>query len=421
MKPVFIAASPNTEKDDVSLAFKMLFTPWRWRRDGENSTKKFEDVVSAYHEGENAIALDSARSSFYMLLKAFGIGKDDEVILPSFSCLVIANPVLWVGASPVYVDINPNNFNIDYDDLKKKVTPKTKAVLVQHTFGLPVELDKVREIVGKDVKIIEDCAHSLGGVYKGQKIGTIGDAAVLTFGIEKVISTVRGGMVLVKENEIAQKIRNERSKLPEFSLIRIKIALLNPILWKLITPVYYLGLGKFTIGRAFSLIAHNLGIMGIMIEDEEYLTQKPSWLPAKMPATLSRLGLNQFAKLNRFNDHRREIAKIYSEKLGINYKVPENSTHTYLRFPLLLDNDIRNDFVQNAKKNKFVLGDWYKRILYAPESSLEKLGYKKGDTPNAEKVAEKIVNLPTGVNVSVEQAEKIVNLLTTLNSSSNGN
>lgn len=411
MKSVFIAASPNTEKDDVSLAWKMLFTPWKWRQDAENSTKTFEKLVSSYHGGENAVALDSARSSFYMLLKAFGIGEGDEVILPSFSCLVIANPVLWVGAKPVYVDINPNNFNLDYEDLKKKLTPKTKAVLVQHTFGLPIEMEKVREIVGKDVKIIEDCAHSLGGVYKGQKIGTIGDASVLTFGIEKVISTVRGGMILIKDDKIAQKIRNERSKLPQFKLIRIAIALLNPILWSIITPIYYLGIGKYTVGRAFSVIAHKIGIMGIMIEDEEYITQKPSWLPARMPAALSRLGISQLQKLDRFNEHRREIAKIYSEGLGIKYKTPENSKHSYLRFPILLDEDIRAKFIAEAKKQHFVLGDWYKNILYAPESSLEKLGYKKGDTPRAEKASKKIVNLPTGINVSEEDARRLVEIL----------
>lgn len=410
MKPVFIAASPNTEKDDVHLALKLLFRPWNWRSDKNESVTKFEKQVGKYYGGINVVALDSARSGFYLLLKAYGIGPGDEVILPSFSCLVIANPVIWVGAKPVYVDIDPNNFNIDYKDLREKVTMKTKAVLVQHTFGLPVDMDKVRQIVGPRVKIVEDCAHALGGVYKGKQIGTIGDAAILTFGIEKVISSVRGGMILTKDNEIAEKIRTEQEKLPEFSLIKIKIALLNPILWWLITPVYYWGVGKFTIGRAFSVIAHKLGIMGIMIEAEEYLARKPRWIPARMPAVLGRLGMHQFRKLDRFNEHRREIAGIYSRELGINYSLPENSTHTYLRFSLLLEEDLQQ-FKKLSKQNHFVVGDWYKTILYAPESSLEKLGYHKGDTPNAEKLSKMIVNLPTGINVSKEAASKIVKLL----------
>lgn len=417
MRPVFIAASPNTEKDDVRLAWKLLFQPWNWRSDNNNSVKKFEKMVSDYHDGTNAIALDSARSAFYLLLKAYGIGKGDEVVLPSFSCLVIANPVLWVGAKPVYVDIDQGNFNLDYEDLRKKITPKTKAVLVQHTFGFPVNIDKVRQIVGPNVKIIEDAAHALGGTYKGQKIGTIGDAAILTFGIEKVISSVRGGMVLTKDSEAAQKIREMQIQLPDFSLIKIKIALLNPILWSLITPIYYLGIGKFTIGRMFSVIAHKMGIMGIMIEDEEYLTQKPSWLPARMPAALATLGMNQFRKLDRFNQHRREIAQIYSKALGIDYKTPENSTHTYLRFPLLLEKENLEKFKQETKKARVVVGDWYKTILYAPDSSLAKLGYKQGDTPHAEGVSKKIINLPTGINVDKTAAEKLTEIYHSLSRS----
>ncbi|MCA9379857.1 DegT/DnrJ/EryC1/StrS family aminotransferase [Candidatus Dojkabacteria bacterium] len=410
MRPVFIGASPNTEKDDIKLAIKLLFQPWNWRGDKENSVNRFEKMVSEYHDGINAVAMDSARSAFYLLLKAYGIGPGDEVILPSFSCLVIANPVIWVGAKPVYVDIDKETFNLSLEDLKKKVTNKTKVILVQHTFGLPVELEKVREIVGKDVKIVEDIAHSLGGIYKGQKIGTIGDASVATFGIEKVISSVRGGMVLVKDYKIAEKIRKELAIAPHFSFVRTKIALLNPILWSIITPVYYVGVGKATIGRAFSFVAHKLGIMGIMIEKCEYDTQKPSWIPARMPSVLARLGMNQFGKLDRYNNHRREIAKIYEQKLGT-FKVDQNSTHNYLRYPLLVEPEKRSRIYNIASKNHFVLGNWYKNILYAPDSSLEKLGYKKGDTPNAEWVAERIINLPTAVNISRKSAEILTEAL----------
>lgn len=409
-KPIFIAASPNTEKDDLKLASKLLFQPWSWRRNDGN-VEKFEKKVSEYLGGINAIALDSARSGFYLLLKAYGIGPGDEVILPSFSCLVIANPVIWVGAKPIYVDINKRTLNIDLEDLSRKLSPKTKAVLVQHTFGLPVEMEKVRNIVGPNIKLIEDIAHSLGGVYRGQKLGTIGDAAVATFGIEKVISTVRGGMVLTKDKKIAEIIRKEQSNLPEFSLIRIKIALLNPILWWIITPVYYVGFGKYTIGKAFSYFAHKIGIMGIMIEEEEYIGQKPNWLPSRMPAALARLGINQLRKIDRFNDHRRGIAEIYTQVLHMPVTPAAKGEHTFLRFSLLVDKEKREKIIKVASKNHVVLGNWYKSILYAPQSSLEILGYKKGDTPNAELVAERIINLPTGINVSKKDAKRIAEII----------
>lgn len=410
MKPVFIAASPNTEKDDLKLAIRLLFQPWNWKKN-DGSVKEFETQMSEYLGGINAIAVDSARSGFYLLLKAYGIGPGDEVVLPSFSCLVIANPVIWVGAKPVYVDINKKTLNIDLEDLSRKLSPKTKVVLVQHTFGLPVEIDKVRNIVGEKVKIVEDIAHSLGGMYKGQKIGTIGDASVATFGIEKVISTVRGGMVLTSDEKIAEILRQEQTNLPEFSMLRIKIALMNPVLWWIITPFYYLGFGKYTIGKAFSFFAHKLGIMGIMIEREEYNAQKPNWLPSRMPSALARLGKRQLAKIDRFNEHRREIAKIYSDTLGIKFPIDDKSTNIYLRFPVLVDQKKRNGIIKEAGKKHVVLGNWYRSILFAPESSLEKLGYKKGDTPNAEWVAERIINLPTGVNIAKEGASSLAKYL----------
>ena len=410
MKPVFIAASPNTEKDDLKLAIKLLFQPWIWRTN-DGSVKRFETIISEYLGGTNTIALDSARSGFYLLLKAYGIGPGDEVILPSFSCLVIANPVIWVGAKPVYVDINKRTLNMDLEDLSRKLSLNTKAVLVQHTFGLPVEIEKVRNIVGEKVKIIEDTAHSLGGKYKEKKIGTLGDSAVATFGIEKVISTVRGGMILTKDDKIAEILRKEQSKLPEFSLVRIKTALLNPVLWWIITPLYYFGLRRYTIGKAFSYFAHKIGIMGIMIEREEYDAQKPNWLPSRLPSALARLGINQIGKIDRFNDHRRTIAKIYSEILGIKYPVEDGSVNIFLRFPVLVDPKKRHVIIKEAGTRHVVLGNWYRSILFAPESSLEKLGYKKGDTPNAEWAAERIINLPTGVNIAKENASALAEWL----------
>lgn len=150
--------------------------------------------------------------------------------------------------------------------------------------------------------------------------------------------------------------------------------------------------------------------MGIMIEKCEYDTQKPIWIPARMPSALARLGMNQFRKLDRFNNHRREIAGIYEEKFGA-FKVDQNSKHNYLRYPLLVKPGNRSKIYRNTSKNHFVLGNWYKNILYAPDSSLAKLGYKNGDTPNAEWVAERIINLPTAVNVSTDEATHLVNIM----------
>lgn len=406
MKSIFIAASPNTQIDDVLLAFRHLLNPFSWF--SNNKVTAFEKKVSEMHNGYEAIAMDSARSAFYLLLKAYGVKAGDEVILPAFTCLVIANPVIWLGAKPVYVDVG-EDFNIDLNELRSKVSENTKAILVQHTFGKPVSVSAVREIVGQDVKIIEDLAHSLGSIFEGSLAGTKSDAAVITFGIEKVISTVRGGMAITNNRDIAKIIRLEVEKSKRFSYRRVFVSLLNPIFWYFVTPFYYLGIGKATLGRLIVLLARMLGVLGNMIEKVEYKTVKPKWLPAKMPGALASFGLNQLRKLEKYNQHRRKVAAIYSKILNIQYPTDSNSEHGYLRFPLLVENQAK--VLKLARTKKVVLGDWYKSILYAPKSSLPLLGYTEGEAAKAELFAKHIVNLPTAINVDEKSAEFIARLV----------
>ena len=170
-----------------------------------------------------------------------------------------------------------------------------------------------------------------------------------------------------------------------------------------------MGVGKITLGRMFVFLAHKLGLMGIMIENCEYDTCKPNWLPTKISPALSLLGINQFTKLTRLNNHRQEIAKIYKTELGLDYSTNQGDVVTYLRFPVLVKNV--NQLNQEAKDSHIVLGDWYKNILYAPPKTLKLLGYKKGSCPKSELVANHIVNLPTHINVRKEDALRIAKIV----------
>ncbi|MEI7580142.1 MAG: aminotransferase class I/II-fold pyridoxal phosphate-dependent enzyme [bacterium] len=408
MRTHFIAASPNTEKDDNQLAFKLLLQPGLWFKKTE--TVRFESEMANYLGNDvQAFAFDSARSSFYLLLKLYGVGPGDEVILPSFSCLVIANPVIWLGAKPVYVDINAETFNIDLNDLKRKVTDKTKVILVQHTFGLIIDVSKVRKIVGKKVKIIEDTAHTLGNDWKGKKVGTLGDAAILTFGIEKMISTVRGGMAVTSDPAISIKLKKIQATLPNFSRIRVLVSLLNPLYWNFVKKIYYWGIAKFTLGRIFTWIGHQFGLLGNMIELGEYDSLKPDWLPAQLPGALSILGVHQLQKLDRFNLHRRVIFNIYEDELQQFANHPEAKKNSFLRYPLVTKQ--WKEITAILKQKHIVVGDWYHRILFAPPKTLEKLGYQVGMTPAAEKISQQIINLPTNIQVSTEDASEIVQVI----------
>jgi dTDP-4-amino-4,6-dideoxygalactose transaminase len=323
--------------------------------------------------------------------------------------MVIANAVKWAGLKPVFVDCNRLNLNYDLKDIQKKISDKTRAIVVQHTFGYPENMQIIKEIAGDNVFIIEDLAHSLGGQLDGKKLGTFGDAAILTFGIEKVISSIRGGMLIVKDESLAQKIYNTVATLKPFPKKKTSIALLGALLWKISTPIYYFGFGKITLGRMLVYIAHRLGLMGNMIEDCEYETCQPKWLPSKMSPTLALLGINQFNKLEKLNNHRIEIATIYQKELEAEYPQKDGTKHIFLRFPLIIEK--RDELLMDAKQQKIVLGDWYKNILYAPDKTLALLGYIKGSCPNAEYLAKQIINLPTYINLTKEDAIEISNLV----------
>ena len=145
-----------------------------------------------------------------MLFRSLGIADKDEVILPSYTCLAVALPVLYQQARPVLADVG-SDFNISVDDIRKKITDKTKAVIVPHMFGYPADLDEIRELCDdKNIYLIEDCAQSISAEYKGEKVGTLGDISIFSFYATKIISTIQGGMVCTKNSDWIQTIKDLR-------------------------------------------------------------------------------------------------------------------------------------------------------------------------------------------------------------------
>lgn len=137
--------------------------------------------------------------SLYVILEALGIGSKDEIILPAFTCVVVPNAMIYHGIKPVYVDIEPDTYNIDVSKIKEKITPQTKAIYAQHTFGIPCNMDCIARIA-KDhgLIVIEDCAHALGASLNGRKVGSLGHVAYFSTDHSKVISTSTGGMITTK-------------------------------------------------------------------------------------------------------------------------------------------------------------------------------------------------------------------------------
>ncbi len=143
----------------------------------------------------------------YAILRAMGVKEDDEVILPGYTCVMDINPIKYLGARPAYVDIEPNTYNIDANLLEKAITPRTKVIVAQHTYGYPCEMDAVLAIANRHgIPVVEDCCHALGSTYKGKMCGRFGVATYWSFQWNKPFTTGLGGMATVNDEELACKV-----------------------------------------------------------------------------------------------------------------------------------------------------------------------------------------------------------------------
>lgn len=167
----------------------------------------FENDLASLIGVAGAVAVSSGTAALHLALLALEIGEDDEVVIPSFVCPALLNAIRYVRAVPVLADINPETFNMDVPDLRKRLTEKTKAVIIPHIFGLPAD---IREIVSLGVPVIEDCAQSLGSRYESLPTGSFGALSVFSFYATKVICTGEGGMIASNDSRLLQKIRDLR-------------------------------------------------------------------------------------------------------------------------------------------------------------------------------------------------------------------
>jgi len=220
------------------------------------------------------------------------------------------------------------------EDLKKKITPRTKAVLVQHTFGLPADMDKIQEICTKhNLVLLEDCAHALGAEYKGRKVGTFGMAAFFSLSRDKVISSVYGGMAMTNDKLLSSKLKVYQQSAGLPSLLWIFQQLLHPVVmnWNIL-PTYRVW-GKYSL-----IIYQQLHILSKAVHKKEKRGERPGYFPKALPNALAFLARKQLQKLERFNLHRRKIAAQYTEALSHTpYQISDPASkegHIFLRFPI---------------------------------------------------------------------------------------
>lgn len=404
MKTIFTGFSPNTRMEDVRIALSFLIFPSKWLtwKKGVNSTKA-EKMLTTYFGGKTVLTYDSGRTALHAALTSMHIKEGDEVLVQAFTCVVVINAIRWTGATPIYVDIEEHTLNMNPQDARKKCTSKTKAIIIQHTFGLPADIDSLLRLAKEyNLRTIEDCAHSLGSRYNKSLTGTFADIGMLSFGAEKNISCARGGALVINDQTLEAPLSSIQQTLPHMSTYTIFQHLLHVVVFPFGKRWYHAGIGKL-----FLKLVKELHLTHSIITKKEKKGCHSGARPSTLPNALASLLVQQITQIDAFNRHRRTIANVYKTS---SYKTQiDKEGRVFLRYPILVTD--REKTLKQTKQKGILLGNWYNSVVAPNDCNSARTGYIQGSCPVAEKCSRHVVNLPTNIHIDKESALYIVNAL----------
>ena len=276
-----------TDDEDVNLITKIVKRGDRWAIGPE--IEEFENALKNYVGTNYCLTLNSGTSALHATLLSYGLQKNDEIMIPSFSFISTANSVLFVNSKPVFADIEETTFGIDPNHLNSKITSKTKAIMPMDYGGLSCQIEKIKEIANKNnLLLIEDAAECLGSSINGKKVGSISNSSIFSFCGNKVLTTGEGGAVVTNSKEVYEKIKLIRSH------------------------------GRHDLKNYFS-----------NPENSTYVGLGYNW---RMSSITAALGLSQLSKLDKIIEMRQKVANYITNKLQkfsdiITPKIPEGHDH----------------------------------------------------------------------------------------------
>lgn len=328
--------------------------------------KEFEQKMSATVNRKYGIAVSNGTAALEVAAQALGIGEGDEVIMPAFTIISCAMAVTKLGAVPVLVDSDPHTWNMKVDEIEAKITPKTRAIMIVHIYGLPVEVDGILALAGKyGLKVIEDAAEMHGQTYKGKPCGSFGDISTFSFYPNKHITTGEGGMVVTDDEGLAERCR-----------------MLRNLCFR--KDVRY-------------------------VHDEVSDNYRFTNLQAAV-------GLAQLERLDEFVARKRAMGKYYTEQLSdidgliLPIEKTDYADNIYWVYGMILDRQIEadNKVVQKLLAEEGIGSRTFFWCMHE-QPVYQKQGLFQGETyPNAEYLARKGFYIPSGLALTQEQMERVV-------------
>ncbi len=356
-----------SDSEDVEAASAVIRRGMGWANGKE--INELEQAISSYSGRKYALTFNNGTSALHALLLAYGIGKEDEVIIPSFTFISTANSVLFTGAKPVFADVEEKTCALSAEDVRKKITKKTKAIMPIHYAGCPASNTlELRELAQeKDLLFIEDAAESLGAKLNGKKVGTFGDSAMFSFCANKIITGGEGGAIVTDSQEIYEKLKLLRSH-----------------------------------GRA---------------ETENYFesTQLMDYVSLgynfRLPTIIAAVILSQFRKIDRIISLRRKVAAQYTEafsgKLGL---LPNSDSffNVYQMYSVRAKDGNSRDALQQHLSSNGIMS----KVYFSPAHEThfyKSLGYGTVSLPKTSEISGTILSIPLFAGMKQEEISAVIN------------
>ena len=335
---------------------------------------EFEQAVASYTGAKYAVAISNGTSALHAACFAAGIGRGDEVITTPLTFAASANCVLYCGGTPVFADVDPYTYNIDPEDIRKKITDKTKAIIAVHLAGQPCDMDEIHSIAQEhNLIVIEDGAHALGSVYKGKKVGCLSDMTTFSFHPVKPITTGEGGMIMTDNEELYKRLVLFRSH---------------------------------GITRDESMMTRN--------EGPWFYQQLDLGYNYRITDIQCALGCSQMRKLDKFLKRRRELVERYNnafiecDNIVTPYQLPDTQSGWHLYIVQVKNHD-RKQVFETLRDKGIGVNVHYIPVYMHPY--YQEHGYKDVHCANAEEIYSHIISLPLYPGLTDDQQDYVIDTL----------
>ncbi|MGE5342897.1 MAG: DegT/DnrJ/EryC1/StrS family aminotransferase [Candidatus Omnitrophota bacterium] len=372
-----VFGSPLIEEEEINEVVNSLKSGWIGTGP---KVHRFEEMFRQFKGINHAVALNSCTAALHLSLIAIGIQPGDEVIVPTMTFAASANAVIHAGGIPILVDCEKDTMNVSLSDIERKITPKTRAIIVVHFAGRPCAMNPIMDLARTHhLKVIEDCAHSIEGQYQGTPTGCFGDIGCFSFYVTKNIITGEGGMAITNHVAYSDKIKT------------LALHGMSKDAWK-----------RFS--------------------DEGYKHYQVVYAGFKynMMDIQAAMGIHQLPRIHAYHHHRKTIWETYDNAFRdlpvfLPAPIPSDMTHSYHLYTLLLDTDrlsiSRDAFLDEMTRRNIGVGVHYIALHLHPYYH-DTYGYRPGDFPNAEWISERTVSLPLSAKLTANDVQDVIAAVT---------